>query len=269
MNTANSTEFPAACRQWRQLRKLSQLELALEADVSQRHVSWLETGRSSPSRDMVIRLSEAMDIPLRERNRLLQSAGFAAAYRESALADATMGPIMQALKRVLDHHDPLPAVVMDRFWNVLEYNRGAGMMLELVGDIGQAAGDQLNLSLLTLHPQGLRRFITNWEQIGPELVQRLRADARAGGDPEVAAQMEATIALAGETSRPRPSGEILPVLPLEMDVAGIKLGLFSVISTFGTPQDVTTDEIRVEAFYPNDSETMAFFSSLDKEMADQ
>ena len=126
MSSAASQPFQSICRQWRQFRKLSQLDLALAANVSQRHVSWLETGRSQPSREMVVRLSEAMDIPLRERNLLLQSAGFAAEYRESTLEDPAMAPVLDALTRVLEHHEPLPAMVVDRFWNVRMRWMGAG-----------------------------------------------------------------------------------------------------------------------------------------------
>ncbi len=258
------TEFRDACRQWRQHRKLSQLDLALAADVSQRHVSWLETGRSQPSREMVIRLSEAMEIPLRERNRLLQAAGFAALYTEKRLDEQGMEPVQQALTHVLNHHDPFPAVAVDRFWNVVRQNRAAGLLLGLRGDPqallqSLGAADDFNLALLTLHPEGLRPYISNWEQIAPAFVRRLRAEALASGDRAMQEKFEDFIALAGEFSEQGLTDSLLPVLPLELDIDGLELRIFSVITSFGTPLDVTADELRIEAFYPADAQTEAFF----------
>ncbi|MEM9254342.1 MAG: helix-turn-helix domain-containing protein [Pseudomonadota bacterium] len=153
--------FPDACRRWRRLRKLSQLDLALAAEVSQRHVSWLETGRSRPSREMVLRLSEALEVPLRDRNLLLQAAGFAAHYRESSLNDPLMGAVREALVQVLDNHEPFPAVVVDRRWNVKLLNRAAELMLDLASDlqamqVNETVNGEWNLAQLTLHPLGLR-----------------------------------------------------------------------------------------------------------------
>ncbi|MEL6448760.1 MAG: helix-turn-helix transcriptional regulator [Pseudomonadota bacterium] len=260
-----ATDFRAVCRRWREHRKLSQLELALAANVSQRHLSWLETGRSKPSRDMVVRLAEAMAVPLRERNVMLRAAGFTPAYRESALDEPAMAPVLDALNQVLDHHDPLPAVVVDRAWNVVRRNTAAGLLLSLGGDPGAMleaiGGDgQFNLALLTLHPEGLRPFIANWDQAAPAFVRRLQHEALASGDPALQARFAEYIALAdlpdtGETV----TEALLPVLPLEVCAGPVSLSLFSVISTFGTPQDVTTDELRIETFYPTDAATRAFF----------
>ena len=268
MNIATAGEFPVHCRRWRQLRKLSQLELALAADVSQRHVSWLETGRSQPSRDMVLRLSEAMDIPLRERNVLLQSAGFSAAYSESSLGDPVMEPVLHALQHVLEHHDPLPAFVVDRHWNVRMQNKAAGLLLSVAGDPGELMAElghpgEVNLALLTLHPRGLGQYITNWGAAAPSFVRRLRHEAAASGDPALQARIAEVIELADvDPETTGVAGGLLPVLPLEVDLHGTALSLFSVISTFGTPQDITTDELRVEAFYPSDSATRQFFHDI-------
>ena len=264
----NRQDFPAACRQWRQYRKLSQLDLALAANVSQRHVSWLETGRSQPSRAMVVRLADAMDIPLRERNFLFQAAGYSAAYRETPLDEPAMAPVLDALNHVLHNHEPLPAVVVDRCWNVKMRNRAADLMLGIGGDpagMQRAIGadGELNLALLTVHPQGLRRYIVNWEQAGAEFVRRLKSEALASGDPHVQSRFAHYIELAG----PLPESDtvaasLMPVLPLALNIDGLELSLFSVISTFGTPQDITTDELRIEAFYPSDAKTAEFFRSL-------
>jgi len=256
-------------RSWRQYRKLSQLELALEAGVSQRHVSWLETGRSNPSREMVIRLSEAMDMPLRERNVFLQAAGFANLYTENSLDEPAMQAVYEAIRRVLDHHDPMPAVVVDRLWNVRMTNSGADLMFSLAGDseeIWNSIGDggERNLALLTVHPQGLRRFISNWEEAAPEFIRRLKREALASGDREMKEKFADIIELAG----PLPGtsdvskAPLLPVLPLEVSANGLKLSLFSVITTFGTPQDITTEELRIEAFYPNDAATEEIFKGF-------
>ncbi len=267
MRAAGQEQFQNVCRQWRQYRKLSQLDLALAANVSQRHVSWLETGKSQPSREMVIRLSEAMEIPLRERNRLLKSAGYASVYGESALDEPAMAPVLDALNLVLDHHEPLPAIVVDRGWNVRKSNSAAGQLFASAGVSAEmlqrvGAGDGLNLALLTVHPEGVRRFISNWDEAAPAFVRRLKSEAVATGDPELKARFAEYIELAGPVADNEPAvSNLTPVLPLELDLNGLKLSLFSVISTFGTPQDITTDELRIEAFYPNDATTKAFFAN--------
>lgn len=277
--------FQSMCRQWRRVRQLSQLDLALAAEVSQRHVSWLETGRSQPSREMVIRLSEAMNIPIRERNQLLKSAGFSAIYSESSLNDPIMVPVMNALNHVLENHEPLPAVVVDRFWNVKKQNQAAELLLglgqanDLQHEITNAQGE-LNIALLTLHPKGLRQYVTNWAQAAPAFIQRLKEEAIASGDPAVKeaftgyihmAQTDSADTTSGKNGTKKKADEILampgrllPILPLNLDIDGLQLSLFSVISTFGTPQDITTDELRIEAFYPADDATETFFRSMSK-----
>lgn len=266
MTTQIGSQFRSLCKEWRRRRSLSQLDLALAAEVSQRHVSWLETGRSAPSRDMVLRLAEAMQMPLRERNVFLEAAGYARIYRERALSEPAMAPVHDALNRVLAHHDPLPAIVVDRFWNVKQTNQAAAALLSALAflDEGIAASqtaDGLNLAAFTLHPQGLRCVVSNWQDALPLFVQRLRSEARASGDAQITARYEDYIALASDVPRNETvTLDLLPVLPLEFDIRGLRLSLFSVISTFGTPQDITTDELRIEAFYPMDDSTKAFFA---------
>lgn len=265
MTFAGTRNFKHICRQWRKFRKLSQLDLALAANVSQRHISWLETGRSHPSRDMVERLSDAMDIPLRERNVLLQAAGYAAVYSETELDEPIMAPVLDALNRVLQHHDPLPAIIIDRYWNVKKTNQAADLLLSIGGDPQvlqdkMGATGELNLALLTVHPQGLRPYIANWDQVLPSIIRRLRSESLASGDLGIQEQFAQYIELAapGEESEPS-SSSLLPVLPLELNINGLELSLFSIISTFGTPQDITTDELRIETFYPTDAKTEQFF----------
>lgn len=263
--TGQASSFQTMCRHWRQTRKLSQLDLALAANVSQRHVSWLETGRSRPSREMVLRLSEAMDIPLRDRNLLFQAAGYAASYRETDLEQPDMAPVREALQQILAHHSPLPAVVVDRYWNVKLRNPAADGLLALAQDMDDPLDDitpegEVNLALLTVHPQGLRQYVTNWQEAAPSFLRRLHNEALTSGDPKMMKHYQALLHLAGEMPETVPVGvSLLPVLPLELRLGDVSLSLFSVISTFGTPQDVTTDELRIEAFYPTDEATRAFF----------
>lgn len=261
MTTAQSM-FPALCKQWRRRRHLSQLHLAESAAISQRHLSWLETGRSQPSREMVLKLADAMEIPLRERNTLLHAAGFAAQYRESSLEEPHMAPVREALAAVLDHHSPFPAVVVNRKWDRIMANGAADMMFALAGSTGNNTqpSNPLNLAAATLAPDGLRRYITNWQEALPLFIQRLRTEAIASGQTSIIAHVEALIRSAGELPEANLTPEpLLPVMPLELNIDGLQLSLFTVMSTFGTPQDVTTDELRMEAFYPANDATRTFF----------
>ncbi|MEO0435927.1 MAG: helix-turn-helix transcriptional regulator [Pseudomonadota bacterium] len=260
--TAALNTFPQLCRQWRQSRHLSQLALAENAEVSQRHLSWLETGRSQPSRDMVLKLAEALEIPLRERNSLLLAAGYAPYYRESSLEEPHMVHVRAALRRVLEHQEPFPAIVVDRAWNQVLGNKASELLLALSDRDADDPGP-FNLAEATLRPGGLRRFILNPEVALPLFVLRLRREALASGEASVIARVEALIRAAG----PLPeldsgTDSLLPVLPIELELDGLHLSLFSVMSTFGTPQDVTTDELRIESFYPMDNETTAFFETI-------
>ncbi|MEM6484826.1 MAG: helix-turn-helix transcriptional regulator [Pseudomonadota bacterium] len=260
--TAAAATFPQLCRHWRRHRHLSQLDLAEQAAISQRHLSWLETGRSQPSREMVLRLAEALEVPLRERNSLLHAAGFAPQYRESSLDEPHMAPIREALRQVLAHHDPFPAVVVDRKWNRVMGNEASDLMFVLAGAPAkhEEGGEPLNLAAATLAPEGLRRLIRNADVALPMFVQRLRSEALASGEAAVIAHTEALIRAAGDLPEAFPSPEpLLPVMPLELELNGTALSLFTVMSTFGTPQDITTDELRIEAFYPADDATRSFF----------
>lgn len=262
--------FGGLLRHWRASRRQSQLELALATDVSQRHVSFLESGRARPSRAMVMRLAEALDVPIRERNALLHAAGFSAAFSRSDLSAPAMAPVRDALRFMLDHHEPYPAIVVDREWNLVMTNTGLPRLFGLVGDLEEAVaatcGDgPANVYRLTFHPAGLRPYISNWSQVAPHLLQRLMRQATDTGSEASQALLEALLA---DPSLPRQWGgpafdePLEPVLPLELSVAGHALRLFSVISTFGTPQDVTTDELRVESFFPADETTARVLQDL-------
>lgn len=262
--------FGPLLRRWRALRRVSQLELSLQSAVSQRHLSFLESGRSQPSRAMVLQLSDALEVPLRERNALLQSAGFAPAYHERTLEAADMQPVRKALERMLEHHEPYPAVVVNRDYDVLMENRAFVGMTSLFGDreaLWQACcpDGPPNLLRLTLHPRGARPFIRNFEEFAPLMLQRLYRETSIPGT-ETSAAFLAELRKDGDFPRrwhePDPAATLAPVLPVTLEGGDVRLSLFSMISTFGTPYDVTTDEIRVETFFPADAGSAAMLRRL-------
>ena len=262
--------FGSALRGWREARKMSQLELSLCAQVSQRHVSWLENGRSAPSREMVVRLSVALNVPLRERNVLLASAGFTGVYAHNDLDDASMAPVRRALEHTLRHHNPYPALVADRHWNLRMTNSAMDRLLSLTGDVDSLFAKvdddgQRNLARVTLHPNGLRPLIANWEEVAPMFLHRLRQEAISYGNP---ADIERVNELTRLADLPAGAGSdlsqpLLPTIPLVLELGPMRLALFSVISTFGTAQDVTADELRVEAFYPADDTSEALLRDME------
>jgi transcriptional regulator with XRE-family HTH domain len=257
MAETRPSPFGRQLRRWRALRGASQLRLATEAGVSTRHLSFVETGRSQPSREMVLRLAEALDVPLRERNALLAAAGFAALYRESALGAPVLEPVDRALGFLLERHEPFPAYLVDRSWRVLRANRGA-----LVGFARFAGADPvwretpLNLLRVTLHPRGLRPWIVNFDDVARWSLARLgREVALAGHEPELALLLDEVSAFPGLPEAgglADPGASPGPVLPLHLKRDDVELRLFSMITTLGTPQDVTLQEIRIESFMPAD-----------------
>jgi transcriptional regulator with XRE-family HTH domain len=257
----NATSFPELCRAWRRHRRLSQLDLALAAGISQRHLSCLETGRSMPSAAMVLRLCDTLEVPLRDRNALLQAAGFAPRFQESGLEARHMAPVREALDRLLAHHEPLPAFVLDRRWNVLGANRAAATLLTRLG-LEPASGEPVNLLLATIDSTGLGAAIVNREEVTRHLVERLRREVLASGDRELRRMLSTIEAEAHPT--PTASGAstgLLPVLPLVIDIGDRRLSLFTVVSTFGTAQDITAEELRIETLYPTDAATSAYFEA--------
>ncbi|MFK8031079.1 MAG: helix-turn-helix domain-containing protein [Gammaproteobacteria bacterium] len=256
--------FGDVVRRWRKVRKLSQFELALMASVSQRHLSCLETGRSRPSRPMVMQLAEALDIPLRDRNELLSSAGFAKIYRESGLDHVQMASVRLALEQILDKHEPYPCVVVDRFWNIVSSNNALRKLISIAGELDVDEKVSRNLALLTLHPKGLRPFIVNFEGTVAPFVQRLRRDMLRYSDPETEAFFETVRELIDDVEVLDASSEepLMPTLSLEMQMGQVHIALFSVIATFGTPQDITTDELRIESFFPADEDSKLYLQAL-------
>jgi transcriptional regulator with XRE-family HTH domain len=262
------SSFGETLREARGSRKLSQLELAVEAGISQRHVSFLESGRARPSRSMVLQLSECLGLPLRLRNRLLISAGFAPLYAQRALDNPDMGPVRAAVERLLAHHEPFPAFVVDRGWNLLLGNRAAERMVGLLGSPEQVwrrvCGDAPpNPFKLTFHPDGLRPLIANIAALGPALLARARLEALE--EPAMAALLDVVLAYPGIPARwklAEPATHPPPVMVVKMRLDGAVLNFFTMLSSFGTPQDLTTDTLRVEHIFPADAESEALLRWL-------
>jgi transcriptional regulator with XRE-family HTH domain len=242
-------------RAWRQRRSLSQLELALEADVSSRHVSFLETGRSRPSRDMVLHLAEHLEVPLRDRNGLLLAAGYAPVYAERELETPEMEPVRQALDRFLRAHEPFPAVVVDRHYNLVSANDAVGLLTEGVApSLMEAPANALRI---TLHPEGMAPRIANLEQWSAHLLHRLRRQATVTGDPELERLHDELATYPGVVTEVAPDDGADIVLPMRLLTADGELSFFSTISTFGTAVDITLAELAIEAFYPANARTAA------------
>ncbi len=268
--TMPELSFGALLRHWRTSRKLSQLELALESAVSQRHLSFLESGRARPSQQMVLQLAEVLEVPLRERNTLLTAAGFAPFYRQRGLSELDMAPVHDALTRTLAHHEPYPAVVIDRDYDVLLSNREFNAMIGLFGEPSQVwaaccPDAPPNLLRLTFHPAGARPYIRNFDEVGPFMIQRVYRELAAMQNSKALAFIETLRSDANIPSHwmtATATAAPPPVLPLVLGRDAVELRLFSMISTFGTPHDITTDEIRVETFFPEDSASEALLKHL-------
>jgi transcriptional regulator with XRE-family HTH domain len=242
-------------RAWRRRRSLSQLELSLNAAVSSRHLSFVETGRARPSRDMVLHLAEHLDVPLRERNALLLAAGYAPLYVERPLDLPEMDSIRQALDRFLRAHEPYPAIVTDRHHNLLAANDALDVLL--VGVAPELRQPPANGMRIALHPDGMAPRTINFGEWSAHLLQRVRREATATGDPELESLYEELAGYPGvavEPPHPELTGPEI-VLPLRIRDGDEELAFFSTISTFGTAVDITLAELSIEAFYPANART--------------
>lgn len=259
---AGDAGFPRRLRDWRQKRRLSQLDLALASGVSQRHVSYLESGRANPSRTMILQLSETLDVPLRDRNDWLTAAGFAPIFRTRALDDPQMGQVMSAVRMMLTAHEPFPAVALDRAWNVRMANKPFDQLGAMLGhDVwARVGGDQRNLMRLFFHPQGIRPFVTNWPVVGPLVWRRAVREAESLGGLEMKAVLDDLAPLQdAEVLWSAADTALAPVMAFNMQVGDLRMSTFAVVATFGTAQDVTADELRIETLFPADAETEALF----------
>jgi transcriptional regulator with XRE-family HTH domain len=250
-------------REWRQRRHLSQLDLAGHAQVSTRHLSFLETGRSLPSREMVLRLADRLEVPLRERNRLLTAAGYAPMYAEHRLDDPAMQTARQAVERVLKAHEPYPALAVDRHWNLVASNRMVPLLLHGIAD--ELLAPPLNVLKLSLHPQALAPRIVNLPQWRAHLFHRLRQQVAASADAVLAALIDELRAYPGGGG----ADAVEPIdadagvyLPLQLRSPAGVLNFISTITVFGTPTDITLSELALETFFPADEATASALRQL-------
>ena len=248
-------------REWRQHRRLSHLSLSLDAGISTKHLSFMETGRSRPSRDMLLHLADLLGVPLRERNTLLQAAGFAALYPQHALSDPEMQAARQAMETILAAHDPYPALAIDRHWTLVSANQATQRLL--AATIAPALLEPpVNVLRASLHPDGLAPHIVNLPVWRGHILARLRQQIAATADPVLSDLLQELAAYPGGTDHPAPTESGL-VIPLQLRLGEHVLSLFGTVTVFGTPVDITLAELALEAFYPADEATAAVLRSKD------
>lgn len=242
-------------REWRHRRRRSQLDLAVGVGVSARHLSFVETGRSRPSPELVLTIADHLDVPLRERNDLLVAAGHAPRYPRTPLDDHSMALVRASLQRMLDAHDPYPGVVVDRCWNVVASNRAAGLLVSALPE--HVLEPAINVFRVCLHPDGLAAHTHNFPDWAHYLLGQLHRTAALTGDPDVATlerEVHSYPNVAAITDTVESDDPAL-LVPLVLDLDGRHLSMFTTLTTFGTPRDVTLDELSVELFFPADDET--------------
>lgn len=242
---------------------MSQLDLASEAEISQRHLSFVESGRAKPSRDMVLHLADRLNVPLRQRNQLLMAAGFAPSFSERQTSDPAMAPAMTAVRQMLKGHEPNLAIAVDRHWNLIEANAAIGPFLEGVEETSLLA-PPINVLRLSLHPKGMAPRIANLHEWRTHLIERLKRQNDAAADPVLVALEQE---LSGYPSGPRTSTPLHPDVaaithPLRLRMGGTILTFISTITVFGTALDITLSEIAIESFFPADEETAAFVKAM-------
>lgn len=246
------TDFSDTLKSWRKTRRLSQLDLALEAEVSARHISFLETGRARPSRDMITRLSDVLKMPLSARNQMLVHAGFAARFDRSDWDADAMAPIRRAVDVTLRNHSPYPGMAVDRNWQVLRLNDCAKRLFGLLG-IGEGARLPDILMAGQLSPA-----IENWPEVAHHTAERLRTESAAQGGN---ALLDRTAAMLAQQGHP-PDAARAPVVPTIYRAGDLRLSLFSTIAQFGTPQDIALDDLKIELFFPTDDATETTLRAL-------
>lgn len=246
------TDFPGTLRTWRKARRFSQLDLAGEANVSARHISFLESGRSQPSRDMIGRLGDALALPLDARNQMLTHAGFAARYPGRAWDATDMAPIRDAVDYILTAHMPYPALAVDRLWTVLHMNPAAQQLYAM---LGVTTGDSL---LDLVMSDALPQMVENWPQVAHHACQRLRTESAAqGGVPE----LDRAADHLGRVTQPK-HNPTSPVIPTILNAGGLRLSIFATIAQFGTPEDVALGDLKVELYFPADAASAALLRRL-------
>lgn len=268
MGVALPTSFGLWLKHWRSQRNFSQLDLAVVSEVSQRHISFLESGRSQPSREMVLRLAAVLDVPLRDQNLMLSTAGFAALYCERDLEAADMAPVRQALDFMLQQQQPYPALVVDRHWNLRLQNAAAAQLMSEFVDFAALPPDLwrdrgLNMMRLMFHPAGLRPWVANWSETASHLIQRLHREALSDAQADESRQLLSELLLADDLpkrwSLPDWQAHPVPLLTLHLHKGELDLRLFSTIATLGTAHDITLQELRIECLFPADDVSRAYF----------
>jgi len=238
-------------REWRERRRLSQLELSIQADVSTRHLSFVETGRSRPTPEMILRLTDELEVPLRERNTLLLAGGYAPAYPEHGFDEPQLDAVRAALRQVLEGHEPYPAVVVNRWWELLEANNGIALMTADVAP--ELLQPPVNVLRLSLHPDGMAPRIVNLAQWRTHLLTQLLQRARAMGDQRLRDLHDELLAYPGGLADSPAATDV--VLPLQYQLGDQVLSFFSISAAVGTATDVTVGELAIESFYPADAAT--------------
>ncbi len=256
LSDAAALPVGAQLREWRRRRRRSQLDLSLDAEISQRHLSFVESGRSRPSRDMVLRLAETLDVPLRDRNALLLAAGFAPSYGERALDDPALAAVRGVIDTILRAHAPNPALAVDRHWHMVAANQAVPALLAGVTEPALLR-PPVNVLRLSLHPGGLAPHIANLPEWRAHILDRVRRQQAASADPALAALLDELSAFGprafGDGGGATAAGGV--AVPLELDTPGGRLSLISTTTVFGTPTEVTLSELAIEAFYPADAIT--------------
>jgi len=252
-------------QRYRKARRISQLDLALEADVSTRHISFMETGRSAPSREMLLKLAFSMDLSLREANLLLVAAGMQPQFGHTDLTEPGLALVKEALEFVLESHEPYPAVVMDHNWNILMANRIHLHLIEMMVAVLGALPETTNILELLFDPKGFKFFVKNWDEVACFLLRKRAKEELLMSVSEEGSLLQRLLQYPGIPhgwkSDMTPSEE-LPMVPLHLEIGELNLTMFSTIATFGTPVDVTMQELRLENYFPADDESKAYFKSL-------
>ena len=273
MDPQAALDFGLVLRSWRHHRRLSQLDLATQSGISQRHISFLETGRSNPSRPMVLALSESLDIPLRERNALLHSAGFSACYAEQPLDEAAMAVFHSALKATLEHHEPYPALVLDGRWNMVMANEAAMRFFAIFIDPATALAQmgsptEFQIVRLCLSDLGLKPYIANWQELTSTFLQRARRALVVNPNdlllPVLIDEIQSHPDAPRQWRTPDWSTPPAPAINMVLEKDGTRYALFTMLAHFGAPQHVTIEELTVESFYPADEATRAALVELSR-----
>jgi transcriptional regulator with XRE-family HTH domain len=252
--------FGDQLREWRQRRRMSQLDLAAEAELSARHLSFVETGRAKPSRELVMRLSQVLELPLRSRNALLLAVGYAPTFAERAFDDAALAAGREVVQRVLDCHMPFPSLAVDRHWQLVAANAAVGALL--VGLPAELLEPPVNVLRLSIHPRGLAPRIVNLADWKRHVLERLRRQVEQSADPLLEAMIDELRAFPAPASKTPPTPASMIAVPLILDTPAGRLTFLSTTTVFGTPVEVTLSELAIESFFPADAETASRLGAI-------